>query len=129
MAKLYRLRWQIETDLRHLKQTLGLDVLHGQSPDIVEKEIAMFGIVYNLVRRVMLAEAQRRGVDPDRVSFSDALRQLAWPLLGAHPPLLLNPLRPGRVQPRVRKRRPKQYPLMKEPRNVLKKRLLEKHVA
>ena len=129
LAELYGLRWQIETDFRHLKQTLGLDVLHGKTPDIVEKEIAMFALVYNLVRRVMLAEAQRRGVPPQRVSFIDALRQLAWPLLGADPPLLLNPLRPGRVQPRVRKRRPKQYPVMKEPRNVLKRRLLSKQVA
>ena len=104
-------------------------MLHGRTPEIVEKEIAMFALVYNLVRRVMLEEAQRRGVPPERVSFIDALRHLAWPLLGADPPLQLNPLRPGRFQPRVRKRRPKQYPVMKQPRNVLKKQLSKKRVA
>ena len=37
LAELYGLRWQIETDFRHLKQTLGLDVLRCRTPDIVEK--------------------------------------------------------------------------------------------
>lgn len=129
IAQLYRRRWQIEVNFRHLKQTLGLDILHGQKPDTAEKEILMFTIIYNLVRAVMLAEADRRKVEPDRVSFIDALRHLAWPILGADPPLLINPDRPGRVQPRVRKRRPKQFPVMKKPRDVLKKRLLRGKAA
>jgi hypothetical protein len=124
IAELYRRRWQIEVNFRHLKQTLGLDILHSQKPDTVEKEILMFTIIYNLVRSVMLAEAARNNVAPDRVSFVDALRHLCWPILGADPPLLINPDRPGRIQPRVRKRRPKQFPVMKEPRSVLKQRLL-----
>lgn len=126
LAELYGRRWQIEVNFRHLKQTLGLDVLRCQTPAGVEKEIVMFALVYNLVRAVMLAEAQRRNVVPDRISFVDALRHLSWPLLIAELPLLLNPHRSGRVEPRVRKRRPKQYPLMQEPRNMLKKRLLRK---
>lgn len=129
LARLYGRRWQIEVNFRDLKQTLGLDILHSRKPDTVEKEIIMFTIVYNLVRAVMLAEAERRGVPPERISFVDALRHLSWPILGADPPLWLNPERPGRVQPRVRKRRPKQYPLMKQPRNVLTKRLLGGHAA
>lgn len=129
LAELYGLRWQVETNLRHLKQTLGLDVLHSRTPAGVEKEIIMFAIVYNLVRSVMLAEARRRGVTPDRISFIDALRHLCWPILGGDSPLIINPLRPGRTQPRVRKRRPKQYPLMKQPRNTLKQQLLRTDVA
>ncbi len=129
LAELYGQRWQVETNLRHLKQTLGLDVLKCRTRAGVEKEIVMFALVYNLVRSVMLAEAERRGVRPDRISFIDTLRQLCWPLCGADPPLLVNPLRPGRMQPRVRKRRPKQYPLMKEPRNVLNKQLMTNQVA
>jgi hypothetical protein len=129
LAALYGLRWQVETNLRHLKQTLGLDVLHSKTPAGIEKEIVMFILVYNLVRGVMLAEARRCRVRPDRISFIDVLRALAWPILGADPPLRINPERPGRVQPRVRKRRPKQYPLMQEPRDVLKKRLLKSEIA
>ena len=123
LAELYGQRWRIETNFRHLKQTLGLDVLHCKSVAGVEKEIVMFALVYNLVRAVMLAEAQRRGVPPDRISFVDALRHLSWPLLQPELPLIVNPARPGRFEPRVRKRRPKQYPPMNEPRKNLKKRL------
>jgi hypothetical protein len=122
LAELYGLRWQIETNLRHLKQTLGLDVLRSQTPAGVEKEIVMFVIVYNLVRSVMLAEADRRGIAPDRVSFIDTLRALSWPILGADPPLLINPLRPGRIEPRLRKRRPKKYSLLRIPRQEWKRR-------
>lgn len=129
LANLYGGRWQIEVNFRHLKQTLGLDVLRCQTPDGVEKEIVMFGLVYNLVRAVMLAEAQRRGVAPNRISFVDALRQLSWPLLQADRPLLVNPNRPGRFEPRARKRRPKQYPPMGEPRDVLRHRLLKEFLA
>lgn len=129
LAELYGRRWQIEVNFRHLKQTLGLDVLHCKTPDGVEKEIVMFALVYNLVRALMLAEAQRRDVAPERISFVDTLRCLSWPLLQNDLPLVINPLRPGRVEPRVRKRRPKSYPLMTEPRSVLRKRLLRKKRA
>lgn len=129
LAELYGRRWQIELNFRHLKQTLGLDVLHCKTPDGVEKEIVMFALVYNLVRAVMLAEAEQRHVPPDRISFADALRHLTWPLLHTDAPLVINPLRPGRIEPRVRKRRPKQYPVMQEPRNVLRKQALHNERA
>ena len=45
------------------------------------------------------------------------------------PELVVNPARPGRFEPRVRKRRPKEYPLMKKPRSELRKRLIEQEVA
>jgi hypothetical protein len=129
LADLYGRRWQIEVNFRHLKQTLGLDVLRCQTPAGVEKEIVMFALVYNLVRALMLAEAQRRAVAPNRISFVDALRHLSWPLLQAELPLIVNPDRPGRFEPRVRKRRPKQYPPMGEPRDVLRKRPLRRGKA
>jgi len=98
--------------------------------DGVLKELMVFALVYNLVRVVMLEAARRQNVEPDRISFVDAQR---W-LLSARPgdelvPLIVNPDRPGRVQPRVRKLRPKKYPLMQEPRSVLRKRLLSSRVA
>jgi hypothetical protein len=130
VARLYGLRWGVETDLRHLKQTLKMDILHCQTVAGVEKELAVFALVYNLVRRVMEEAAQRQGVAVERVSFVDALRWLQEARPGDElPALVVNPDRPGRVQPRVRKRRPKQFPLMKKPRAVLRKALLKKRPA
>ena len=73
---------------------------------------------------------RRQGVEPDRISFVDAWRWLQEAKPGEKlPKLVVNPLRPGRVQPRVRKRRPKRYPLMKRPRAELREALFEKQHA
>lgn len=124
IARLYRLRWQVEVDLRDLKMTLGMDVLKSQKVETVLKEAALFTLVYNLVRLVTVKAAERQRVKPHRISFIDALRWLQPPKPDAPlPDLVINPQRPGRVEPRCRKRRPKNYPLMKVPRDVLRKRL------
>jgi len=125
LAQRYRQRWDIEKRLRELKITLGMDVLRCKTPDGVLKELAVFTLVYNLVRAACLASAAERGVPPDRISFTDAMRWLReprpWVSLSE---LLVNPTRPDRIEPRVRKRRPKQYPLMQKPRSELKELLL-----
>ena len=130
LAGLYRRRWEIETNFAHLKTTMGMDVLRCQSVAGVLKELAMFALVYNLIRLVMLGAAQAQGVPLAQISFVDALRWLVEacqfePELHLH----VNPVRPNRVEPRVRKRRPKEYPLMKHPRRQLRQLLLNKHVA
>src|SRR5262249_36186898 len=76
LAALYGLRWTVETNLLHLKETLGLDVLRCQSFVGVMKELMMFVTVYNLVRRVMREAGRRQGVPAERISFVDALRWL-----------------------------------------------------
>ena len=76
LAGLYGQRWQVETDLRHLKQTLHMDVLRTKTVAGIHKELAMFALVYNLVRLVMLAAAKRQKVPVERISFIDALRWL-----------------------------------------------------
>jgi len=130
LARLYGLRWGVETDLRHLKQTMGTEVLHCKTVAGVEKELAAFALAYNLVRRVMEEAGRRQGVEPNRISFVDALRWLREARPGDElPALVVNPDRPGRVQPRVRKRRPKQYPLMTRPRDELRKALLKQRPA
>jgi hypothetical protein len=130
LAKLYAKRWQVETDLRHLKQTLGMDVLRCGTVLGVLKELLMFVVVYNLVRRVMREAGHRQGVVPDRISFVDALRWLRHARAGEElPRLRINAERPGRIEPRVRKRRPKQYDLMRKPRGELRKALLGKNRA
>jgi hypothetical protein len=125
VARLYEKRWQTEVNLRHLKQTLQLDVLRCGTWRGVWKELLVFVIVYNLVRRVMLEASRQQQVEPDRISFVDALRWLREAKRGERlPPLRVNPQRPGRVEPRVKKRRPKSYDLLNKPRAMLRKKLL-----
>jgi len=124
LAQLYGRRWQVETHLCQLKQTMGLDVLRCQTVAGVTKELTVYALVYNLVRVVMLEAAQRQGVAVERISFIDALRWLASARAGEPlPHLVVNPARPHRIEPRSIKRRPKQYPWMSAPRQELRKRL------
>lgn len=124
LAKLYCRRWQVEVNFRYLKITMNMDILHCKTVDGVLKELMIFAIVYNLVCVVMVEAAGRQGVEADRISFIDALRWLMAARRGASLiKLIINPARPGRVEPRVKKRRPKQFDLMNEPRSVLRNRL------
>jgi hypothetical protein len=130
LAELYEQRWKVETNMRHLKTTMKMEVLRCQSPDGVMKELAMFALAYNLVRVVMLEAARRQEVPVDRISFIDALRWLRsagpdTPL----PDLIVHPRRPERFEPRVVKRRPKNYKLMTRPRQQLRNKLLNQPVA
>lgn len=124
-------RWIIETNFRHLKITLGMDVLKCKTLDGVRKERLMFLLVYNLIRIVMLRTAKAQGVDANRVSFADTL---AWLRLASDASdgsrivrLKTNPLRPGRLEPRVLKRQTKQFPYMTQPRAELKSQLHAQH--
>jgi hypothetical protein len=127
LAELYLSRWQIEVNFRHLKTTMGMEVLHCQTVAGVLKELYMFALAYNLVRLVMLEASRRQKVPLDRISFIDALRWLRD--AGADTkltPLVVNPFRPDRLEPRVIKRRMKKYCLMKKPRKILRKVLRRK---
>jgi len=130
LARLYGVRWRIETNLKHLKQTMGMDVLHGHSVEGVLKELTVFILIYNLVRRVMVEAGRQQQVPAERISFVDALRWLRQARPGEElPKLIVNPLRSGRYEPRVRKRRPKSFPLMTKPRAQLRKVLKTQRVA
>jgi Transposase DDE domain len=130
LAELCRLRWQIEVNLRHIKITMKMDVLHCKTVDGVMKELAMFALAYNLVISVMVESARVQKVAVARIGFLDALRWLTHPKPGGDPgDILVNPLRPNRIEPRVIKRRMKEFPLMKLPRAELRKGLLTKEVA
>jgi Transposase DDE domain len=138
LAELYRLRWHAELDLRCLKTTLGMDVLRCKSPAMVRKEVWAHLLVYNLIRAVLAQAAVEYGADPRELSFKGGLQALAafaerlleapvetraelydWLLLtiGAHQV----GDRPDRVEPRARKRRPKEYPLLTKPRAEARK--------
>lgn len=130
LAELYLGRWQIEVNFRHLKTTMGLEVLHCKTVAGVLKEMYMFAIAYNLVRLVMLEASRRQQVPLDRISFIDALRWLRDATIDTPlTDLVVNPARPDRLEPRVLKRRMKEYNLMKKPRHELRKALLRKKGA
>jgi hypothetical protein len=126
LAELYRQRWQAELHLRDLKTTMNMDVLKCKTVDGVLKEIHVFALVYNLVRVVLQAAARRQHMSISRLSHVDAFRWLG----SAHegevlPKIVINPDRPDRVEPRVVKRRPKEYDRMTRPRADLRRQLLE----
>lgn len=130
LADLYGRRWGAETNFAHLKTTMGMDVLRCEKVAGVMKELLLFALVYNLIRLVMLAAAEKQNVPVDRISFIDAQRWLNEACI--HRPVLelvVNPERPGRYEPRVKKRRAKEYPLMKLPRNKLRQQLATNKVA
>jgi hypothetical protein len=130
LARLYESRWGVEVNIRHLKQTMEMDVLRCETRKGVLKELSMFVVAYNLVRRVMREAAQRQRVHPNRISFVDALRWLCEAKKGEKVPRLkVNPHRPNRVEPRVKKRRPKKFKLMNKPRAVLRAALLNESAA
>ena len=73
LAGLYGSRWRVELNLRHLKATMRMDVLRCKTVDGVLKELAVYAMVYNLVRLVMIEASRRQGVDVERISFIDAM--------------------------------------------------------
>jgi hypothetical protein len=126
LAELYRKRWDAETHRAQLKTTMKRDVLHGQTVLGVPKELLICAILYNLVRLVMRPSAIQQEVDVERISFLDALRWLGAPDTGVPLALLrVNPVRPHRVEPRVKKRRPKAFPVMSKPRRLLRQALIQ----
>jgi hypothetical protein len=124
IVALYDVRWSVETHFAELKTTLKMRKVKSQTPMGAQKEVAVYCLVYNLVHLVMLKAAARQAVQPDRVSFIDAVR---W-MLSARPGermtmLVVNPLRPDRHEPRVIKDRGDSYAIMTRPRNTLRKGL------
>jgi len=124
VTELARIRWDAETDLRHLKTTLKLDVLKCKSVTSVLKELAVVILTYNLVRAIMLRAATRQGTEIGRISFADALGWLSRADATARLyDLIINPKRGRRSEPRVVKRRNDKYPRMTRPREPLRKAL------
>lgn len=133
LAELYGKRWDVELNLRHLKTTLGMDVLRCKTPSMIRKEIYIYLLAYNLLRSLMWSAGTTYGTPPLRLSLQGTrhhLNNFMTQLLAASSTNRLQiyhtllkvivhkavPLRPGRSEPRVRKRRPKAYPLMAKPR-------------
>jgi hypothetical protein len=105
---------------------MKMDVLKCKTVDGVLRELHVFALIYNLIRQVMVEAAVRQKVPVNRISFIDALRWLKSAEPGDELGLLVVlPDRPLRYEPRVRKRRPKNYKLMTKPRKQMKQELTE----
>lgn len=138
VAALYARRWKIELWFRDLKTSMGMEVLRGQSPTMVHKELEMFFLAYNLIRRLMAQSSLIHAVPLVRLSFKgtvDAVRQFSVVIAQARSKkkqqqLLAQlleviardqvPDRPGRREPRAVKRRPKPHQLLTRPRHLMK---------
>lgn len=135
VGDLYRRRWHAELDLRSVKVVLGMDVLRCQSPGMVRKEVWAHLLAYNLLRTVMAQVAEAGGCEPRELSVAGTVQGLAafaevlatgsgWAVLVSFVLAYRVGNRPDRVEPRMRKRRPKPYPPLSVPRAEARRRLL-----
>ena len=139
IAALYLERWSVELHFREIKITLALDVLRCLTPAMIEKELLLHIIAYNLIRSLMQRAAILHCVELRRLSFKgtlDTLRHFAdavhasegkprkqaalldsmLEIIAADPV----PYRPYRNEPRAKKRRPKNYHLLTKPRHQMR---------
>jgi hypothetical protein len=137
LKKLFKLRWQVELDIRDIKTTLGMETLSCKSPEMGEKEMWAYLLAYNLIRMIMLQSASLADVLPRSLSFKHTQQLwLAWSgaSSGSYDNENVTGLlalvaeqtvgnRPGRIEPRAIKRRSKPYPLLTKPRNEARAQL------
>ena len=144
LAQLYRARWNAELDLRSLKQTMQMDVLRCKTPELVRKEVWTHILAYNLIRTIMAQAASKHGIDPRSISFKGTIQTLEafQPVIAMHGESdsafrlqlyqqLLDAIavhrvadRPDRIEPRLRKRRPKHYGFLRKPRQQTKRDMI-----
>jgi hypothetical protein len=143
---LYRQRWQVEVDLRSIKAVMGMDILRAKSPSMIDKEIAVHLLAYNLVRGIMARAAAGADTIARALSFKGTLQlllafqqHLRWAagksadimsahVLGAISAMRL-PIRPGRIEPHAIKRRPKNHALLTVPRHVARAAIIRSRAA
>ncbi len=143
LAELYELRWKIEINLNAIKSTLKMDHLLCKTPEMVLKEIGIHFLGYNIIRNIMTQSCKEHNKIPNQISFKGAVQ-----LLNQFTPhfkrdsknkniklyqellrlISLNPVgkRPGRIEPRVVKKRRKPFPLLKKPREIVRRKLINK---
>jgi hypothetical protein len=142
IAELYGYRWNAELDIRDIKQTLGLDHVRCKTPDMVRRELWVTLLAYNLIRKLIATAAAVHSKQPRQLGFTLACQTVlsSWMLLAtgacrderqlwrlALQRIAVNEVanRPGRIEPRMIKRRRDHYPLMHDPRQKLRQALLD----
>jgi hypothetical protein len=133
LSDLYAHRWHVELDIRNLKTTLGMEVLRCLTPQMVEKELWVYLLAYNVIRLLMAQAARDAGVHPRELSFKHTVQMWTeWTLRQGSMQrteffrLIAQPAvgnRPGRLEPRARKRRPKPYQWLKVPREKARRQV------
>ena len=135
LSQLYAKRWNVELDLRNIKTTMGMDVLDCQSPEMNIKQLWVHLLAYNVIRLLMAQAACHAGLHPRTLSFKHTVQLWTeWTARALPATAGQNTLfeliaqrsvanRPARLEPRMRKRRPKSYPWLKEPRSVARERV------
>jgi len=141
LARVYRAHWNAELDLRSLKQTMQMEILRCETPELVRKEIWTHLLAYNLIRTIIAQAATKHGLEPRSISFKGAVQTLEafQPMIEMLGQLdsdfrlyvyqqLLDAIaihrvadRPDRFEPRLRKRRPKHYGFLRKPRHQTKR--------
>lgn len=140
IAQLYSFRWNVELDIRIIKQTLALDHVRCKTPEMVQRELWVTLLAYNLIRKLIATSAVVHNKQPRQLGFTLACQTVlsSWMLFSTglccnstamYTTLLAHIAdnevanRPGRIEPRVLKRRRHRYPLMKCPRDQLRREL------
>ena len=145
LAFAYRARWKEELDLRSIKITMQMDLLRCKTPELVRKEIWTHVLAYNLIRTIMAQTASQHGIEPRSISFKATVQVLAafQPVISQqahcgveHLKSLYQQMlraiaqnrvadRPDRFEPRMTKRRPKNYNRLTKPRKQIKLDMLK----
>lgn len=137
LGQLFWQRWNVELDLRNVKSTLGMERFSCKTPSMVEKEMWVYWLAYNLIRLLMAEAASQAEALPRQLSFKHTLQiWVAWSarqFLSEAPEdttglfLLIAQIRvgnrPGRLEPRMIKRRPKPYTFLGAPRWKARRRI------
>lgn len=148
LAKIYKLRWQIEISLDSIKTVMQMDMLSCKTPEMVRKEIGIHFLAYNFIRILMAEACQKHWYVPREISFKGTIQ-----LLNAFSPYFVNSTqekneemylkmlalivknkvsnRPNRVEPRLIKQRGKPFNTLKKPRNIEREKIkkqIEKRV-
>jgi hypothetical protein len=119
-----------QLDLRNIKTTLGMEHLRCKTPEMAIKELWVYLLAYNLIRLLMAQAALLADQIPRQLSFKHTVQiWMAWQQRGGgtHDAVSINALlvliaeprvglRPGRIEPRALKRRPKAFALLTKPR-------------
>ena len=137
LGELYQMRWHVELDLRNIKTTLGMETLSCKTPEMCRKEVWAFMLAYNLIRFIMAAAAVYAQIEPRYLSFKHTLQVwVAWNRHQFHSSekdnrekmiLMISEItvgkRPGRIEPRAVKKRPKPFPRLKESRDIAREKI------
>ena len=142
IAELYGFRWNSELDIRSIKSNLNLGHVRCKSPEMVHREVWTTLLGYNLIRTTAAGAALLHEKQPRQISFTSTCQYVlaSWMQLSTRLVcesdledclrLLLKQIascevanRPGRLEPRVLKRRRHGYKLMQKPRSELRAQL------